>query len=61
MPFNPERALVRYQLMEIIVRVAIEKYVRNKILPLTEEAVKKMLEDHVSSIANEYTVTEWRE
>jgi hypothetical protein len=31
-PMNPDKALVRYQFMEIVVRLAEDKYIRNEVL-----------------------------
>ena len=61
MPFNPERALVRFQLLEIIVRVALEKYIRTKVLTLAEDAVKKIYNDHLKLLSDEFNIKEWRE
>lgn len=51
--FNPGSALVRYELLEMILRIANDKYVRNKLCKNVHKSIKKLMEDHIlPSIAN---------
>ena len=61
LPFNPDRALVRYQLLEILVRIAIDKYIKNKICDTASEAVVRLFQEHVSKTLNSYNIKGWRE
>lgn len=45
-PRNPDRGLVRHQFMEVIVRLAEEKFVKSKVCESYFEAVKKIIEEH---------------
>ncbi|CAD8064944.1 unnamed protein product [Paramecium sonneborni] len=40
-----EKALVRYQLMEVLVRIAIDKYLRTQICKSIKESLRKMFEE----------------
>lgn len=57
--YNPDRALVRYQFLEIIVRIAMEKYHKNKLCETPSEAVK-MLFDHTHKVFRTHNLTGWR-
>lgn len=59
-PRNPERQLVRYQLMEYFVRVAKTKFVKNKICSNVAEATKKIYEDHLKDYFEKYDCHRWR-
>jgi hypothetical protein len=37
--FNPDRALVRYQMLELFVRLAVQKYYKSKICDTYFEAI----------------------
>ena len=53
-PRNPERQLVRYQLMEYFVRIAKTKFVKNKVCSNTAEAVQKIYNDHLKPTFEKY-------
>lgn len=44
-PFNPGNALVRYEFMELLVRIAYDRYVRNKICQTAPEAIRRFFQD----------------
>lgn len=44
---NPERWLVRYQFMEIFVRIAFHKYYKSKLVETQFEAVKTIMNEHL--------------
>eukprot|EP00347_Sterkiella_histriomuscorum_P017828 403347825 len=56
---NPDRALVRYQLMEICVRIAIFKYYK-KVVNSTFEAVKMLFEQQVFPFISKFDSHDWR-
>lgn len=57
---NPERQLIRYQYMEMWVRIALSKYYRSQICPTMEEAVIKMFEENVLPYLKKFDSTEFR-
>ena len=44
--FNPDKALLRFQFMEIFVRIAQDKYIRNAIVKSMTEAMEKFLTEY---------------
>ena len=59
-PLNPPNALVRFKFMELLVRIAKDKYVRNKITNDMGEAVQKLLLEHVNPATAKYNHMIWR-
>eukprot|EP00359_Climacostomum_virens_P009598 CAMPEP_0204913250 /NCGR_PEP_ID=MMETSP1397-20131031/11196_1 /ASSEMBLY_ACC=CAM_ASM_000891 /TAXON_ID=49980 /ORGANISM="Climacostomum Climacostomum virens, Strain Stock W-24" /LENGTH=869 /DNA_ID=CAMNT_0052084449 /DNA_START=77 /DNA_END=2683 /DNA_ORIENTATION=- len=59
-PRNPANSLVRYQFMEIIVRLALDKYLRKKVVTSPSEAVQKMLTEDMWPILSKYDSNKWR-
>mmetsp|Transcript_6402 Transcript_6402/g.5506 ORF Transcript_6402/g.5506 Transcript_6402/m.5506 type:complete len:136 (+) Transcript_6402:71-478(+) len=53
-PRNPERQLVRYQLMEYFVRIAKTKFVKNKICENIALAVTKIYDEHLVNVFENY-------
>ncbi|CAG9313733.1 unnamed protein product [Blepharisma stoltei] len=45
--YNPGSALVRYEFMEILVRIANDRFLRNKICSNIADSVQKMIDDHL--------------
>jgi NLR family CARD domain-containing protein 3 len=43
---NPDRQLIRFQFLEILVRLAIEKYFKSSLCKTFDQAVTKFFEDH---------------
>lgn len=62
---NPEKALIRYQFLEIWVRLAEQKYITSGSITSYSEAVDKMLNDHVLPYITlndaTYNAQKWRE
>jgi len=58
---NPERSLVRYQLMEVMVRVAEERYIKPGTAQNFAEAVEISLRDNLMPIYNKYNAQIWRD
>ena len=56
-PQNPANSLVRYQLMELLIRVAMEKY---PIMPTEAEAFEKVCEEHLIPKMGNLDQTVWR-
>jgi len=48
--YNPGSALVRYEFMEILVRVANDRYIRNKICTTVSESIQKLLDEHLMPV-----------
>jgi hypothetical protein len=58
-PRNPANSLVRYQFLEIIVRLALDKYLRKKVVATPSEAVQKLFEE-MWPILSKYDSNTWR-
>lgn len=58
--YNPGNSLVRYEFMEILVRIAADRYIRNKICNTPAESIKKFIEDDLMPIMSTYTTEKWR-
>ena len=58
--FDPDRALCRYEFMEIFVRIAITKFFKNKIVETIPEAVQKIFEEHMKTFFSQFNCHKWR-
>lgn len=60
---NPVRGLVRFELMECLIRIADEKYMKKgaQVSANHVEAVDTMIQDHFSSIYDKFDSQGWRE
>ena len=58
--YNPANALVRYEFMEMIVRVAFDRYIRTKNTQYLHEAVESLLTDHMLPRLKELCSDSWR-
>ena len=62
---NPEKSLVRYQFLEVWVRMAEQKYITSGNITSYAEAVEKILEEHllpfITSNDTLYNAQKWRE
>lgn len=56
----PERGLVRFQFMEILVRLAEEKYKKLSITDNFADSTSLILKDHVLPLAENYPMVQWR-
>ena len=59
-PRNPERQLVRYQLMEFFVRIAKTKYIKHKVWTNMADAVAKLWDEHLSLYFEKHDSHRWR-
>ena len=57
---NPDRALVRYQLTEILVRISLFKYFKSKVTNNMTDAVKKLFNDSILPFIKRFDCHEWR-
>ncbi|KAL4450444.1 hypothetical protein ABPG74_019342, partial [Tetrahymena malaccensis] len=61
-PRNPEKGLIRYQFMEIIVRLAEDKYIRHKITNKYSQALLLLLnEGYLNALKRYQTSQSWRQ
>lgn len=60
-PRNPERSLVRYQLMEVMVRIAEARYVASGVVQTFSEAMEICIKDNLMPIYNKYNAQIWRD
>lgn len=59
-PRNPERSLVRFQMMEIFTRIALTKYFKTGEVSSQLEAVKKIFVDHIIPFTKDFDCHIWR-
>jgi len=59
-PRNPDRALVRYQFMEGLVRIADQKYINTGMVTSYPEALKLLLQEHVVPYISKFDHQKWR-
>ena len=57
---NPDRALVRYQLTEILVRISLFKYFKSKVTTNMTDAVKQLFNDSIIPFVKRFDCHEWR-
>ncbi|CAI2363827.1 unnamed protein product [Moneuplotes crassus] len=57
---NPERWLVRYQFMEIFVRIALHKYYKSKLVETPFEAIYNLWTLHLIPIFKKFDCHKWR-
>lgn len=62
-PRNPDRALIRFQFIEVLVRIAFDKYIKNKKFNTFSEAFKYILheEDLLKALIKSPDPQKWRE
>ncbi|CAD8184428.1 unnamed protein product [Paramecium pentaurelia] len=58
---KPERGMVRFQFLEMWIRIAEDKYIRNGIAKSFEEALKWLWEDHLKEEFNKYNSQTFRD
>eukprot|EP00358_Blepharisma_japonicum_P001299 CAMPEP_0202955260 /NCGR_PEP_ID=MMETSP1395-20130829/51643_1 /ASSEMBLY_ACC=CAM_ASM_000871 /TAXON_ID=5961 /ORGANISM="Blepharisma japonicum, Strain Stock R1072" /LENGTH=375 /DNA_ID=CAMNT_0049671631 /DNA_START=936 /DNA_END=2060 /DNA_ORIENTATION=- len=58
--YNPGSALVRYEFMEIMVRIANDRYIRNKICTTVAESIQKLLDEHLLAVMRNNDTNKWR-
>ncbi|CAI2371034.1 unnamed protein product [Moneuplotes crassus] len=58
--FIPERQLVRFQFMEVLVRISIIKYFKSGLLKTMEEAIKTCFQEHFLTYLNSFDSRTWR-
>jgi hypothetical protein len=58
--FNPGNSLVRYEFLEILVRISMDRYMRGKISSTIAQAMQKLLTDHLLPVIQEYKTDSWR-
>ncbi|CAI2364389.1 unnamed protein product [Moneuplotes crassus] len=57
---NPERWLIRYQFMEIFVRLALHMYFKSKIVETQSESVVKLMDEKIMPFFNKFDCHKWR-
>ena len=58
--YNPGNSLVRYEFIEILVRIAGDRYVRNKIYSTINDSIERLIKDHLISIFSKFRFDKWR-
>lgn len=60
-PRNPEKGIIRYQFMEILVRLCEDKYIRHKITNKYSDALNLLLNDGYLNALKRYQISQnWR-
>lgn len=59
-PFNPGNSLVRYEFLELLVRIANDKYVRNKVCQTNSQAFTMFIKDHLKTGLAAHDSSIWR-
>ena len=59
-PFNPGNSLVRYEFMELLVRISHDRYVRSKICGTINEGFSRFLEDCLREYLTQHDSNVWR-
>jgi hypothetical protein len=54
-PLNPGVALVRFQLLEILIRLGLKKYEESGITLMKQEAIQMMINNHLVPEYGEFT------
>lgn len=49
---NPDQALIRFEYIELLVRIAIEKYKKTKLFPTAWQAFEHLLESNIEIASN---------
>jgi len=57
---NPDRALVRYQFMEGLVRIADQKYLGTGITNNYKDALKQLIDDNLGAFLSKFDHQKWR-
>jgi NLR family CARD domain-containing protein 3 len=58
---NPDRQLIRFQFLEILVRLAIEKFFKSSVCKTFDQAVIKFFEDHALPYFKQFTFQDFRD
>lgn len=58
--YNPGNSLVRYEFLEIIIRVAGDRYIRNKLCSTYLEGFNRIIKEHLWPVLNKFTSDKWR-
>lgn len=58
--YNPGNSLVRYEFVEILVRVAVDKYIRTRKCSSYTEAFGRLLEEHLIPVMSKFPSIKWR-
>lgn len=57
---NPERQLIRYQFMEMWVRIAVQKYIKSGLCTNYYEALRRLMDESVIPYLKKFDATEFR-
>lgn len=58
--YNPGNSLVRYEFIEILLRVAVDKYIRSRKSISYVEAFGRLLTEHLVPVMNKFFSQKWR-
>jgi hypothetical protein len=59
-PFNPGASLVRYEFVEILVRISHDRYVRNKVCKNVVEAFQYFVKENLEKLFENFFSENWR-
>ena len=52
--YNPGNSLVRYEFLEILIRIAGDRYIRNKLCVNILEAFKRLMNEHLLPVISKF-------
>lgn len=58
--YNPGNSLIRYEFLEIIIRVAGDRYIRNKLCTSYLDAFNRLLKEHLMPVITKFKTEKWR-
>ncbi|CAG9334427.1 unnamed protein product [Blepharisma stoltei] len=58
--YNAKNGICRYEFMEILVRIANDKYIRNKVCSTVGDAIEKLAQTHLIPVFSKYDSNKWR-
>ena len=58
--YNPGNSLVRYEFLEIIIRVAADKYIRTRQCSAYTEAFARLMKEHLLPVMSKFSSQKWR-
>lgn len=58
--FDPGSGVIRHEFMELLVRIAIDKYIKPGICKCESDAIKKLVEGFPIEYMNKYDVSKWK-
>jgi hypothetical protein len=59
--FNPGNALVRYEFIELLIRISIDRFIRHKKCKTVSSSLENLISNHLSQVFPNYNIQKWRQ